>query len=441
VDHRSIAPSLEQETHVFQFRGSFVPAYIHGLMAQRKITASELAVFCIVDTLSKGEAGCYATNGYLAASSGVEKRTVIRAVQKLEKLGVLTSELRGRNRRTLRVVPAVFTRSAEQSDDDSRSDISVRGGVTFQSLHKNSAEKKKKHHNGRGPVSAPRGRMPDGSGTLPRPEEDTAVLTDMGQPAITKPSDPIPADYVRAERLKRIVTTNTLMRVGGSVKNWARDMRQLRCRIVGGDAAQRIDAALDHIEQHWKEERCPKPSCPLQLMRKLPAIEQAIQIKAKSAQAPVTLSPQAEETTARLLKELDWPEPAVKNLGGAVQRSFDKLNQFVAAAERISKKSLPPKDTDLIRKSTPESQLAEDARALFRKMRPDDETIFRWFERVHEKLARYEKWGGGFDNQIWSVEHKAVQMWFSHLMAGSGGDALWEALLKELDAEGHAHVG
>lgn len=245
------------------------------------------------------------------------------------------------------------------------------------------------------------------------------MRTDMGQPAIVKPSDPIPADYVRAERLKRIVTTNTLLAVGGNGKQWARDMRTIRLRIVGGDAAQRLDAALDHLEKYWKEERCPKPSCPLKLFQKLPFIEMAIQIKAKSQQAPVTISPPAQKVTDRLAS-MGWPKGSEPLLGAAVQRSFDNAKKFldglcwVADAQpktRVGRFAARLRDQCFI-------SIASHIQA--------------WFEQVHRKVRTWADWSGKLDYYVWSVEHPDVQAWGrGEATANYTGDT-WEELMEAI---------
>lgn len=433
MDHRSTAPSLGQEFHPFQFRGSFLPAYLHGLMAGGQLTATDVGVFAIVDAVSKGEEGCFATNGYLAASCGVEKRTVIRSVARLVRLGVLTAEVRGRNRRTLRVVPNVFTRSAERSDDDSRSDSGVRGGVTRVSLHKKQNKKKQTHITSRVPVSAPPGsnrRRPavtgdapttDGSGTLPRPPEDSTVLIEMGTPSDAK-TKPTPSDVAHANRLHEIITTKARIGVPWSRSRWADYIRKLR-NDLGGDAA-RIGRALDFLAKHYDDKYCPKPSCAQKFREKFTKVEEAI-FRFKE-QEPVTITPAATKIADRLQREYDWPNGSAPHLEGAVQRSLDNFNKFAADVTALEKKLKPRAETD--RKAR---LLLRYTRRLFTEafLYPES-TVREWFEEIHAKLKDCERWGGRFDNYIWSPQHKDV------IRAGKrvtdNGDAAWDELMEAL---------
>lgn len=69
------------------FTGIFVPRQI---LEDKRLNASIRILFGLLDGLAKTEAGCYASNRYLAQAIGVKPRQVRNLISKLEEFGYVT---------------------------------------------------------------------------------------------------------------------------------------------------------------------------------------------------------------------------------------------------------------------------------------------------------------------------------------------------------------
>lgn len=96
----------KEPTHKPQFRGSWVPAEIHYLLQEKKITTTEFALLIIIDSLvdSRGD-GCWASSAYLADRIGKSIKHIETMIHHLKELGhikrVGTKRVGGRDFRIL----------------------------------------------------------------------------------------------------------------------------------------------------------------------------------------------------------------------------------------------------------------------------------------------------------------------------------------------------
>jgi hypothetical protein len=285
--------------------------------------------------------------------------------------------------------------------------------VTRESLHKN-PEHKKKLITTRVPVSAPRSRRTpipttDGSGPLPRTQEETPVLIEMGTPL--KKTAPSESDLAQASRLHQIITTHHRIGVPWSKRSWAEHVRKLRSDL-GGDAA-RVERALDFLEKHGADKYCPKVTCAQKLREKILAIETAIDRQPK----PVTISNEAQALAIKLGRELSWRGNEM-GLPEAIQRSFDNFSEFQTKLYAIKDEG---------------GRYAKFAkRLLATEFGGRTATIRDWFRHVNDRILRWKDWSGRFDPFIWAAGHADVAT-TGRAAAESWSNAFdWDKLLKEM---------
>jgi len=80
---------MSNEYHEPQFRGCWIPYYVLELFEEGEINAKEMVLLTIIDSLSKGQEGCFATNAYLGERTKVSEGQAHRMVSHLKKLGLL----------------------------------------------------------------------------------------------------------------------------------------------------------------------------------------------------------------------------------------------------------------------------------------------------------------------------------------------------------------
>src|SRR5579862_8669518 len=89
----------QPEFHERQFRGTWAPVTLHDLVEKGEISALAAWLAMVIDSLSKTERGCYASNKFLAEKIHKSESRVKVLLAQLEKSKILVSEWNATERR------------------------------------------------------------------------------------------------------------------------------------------------------------------------------------------------------------------------------------------------------------------------------------------------------------------------------------------------------
>jgi hypothetical protein len=104
---------MNTETHAFQFTGIHLPAEIVQLVTRKKISAGDLLLLVMIDSLvdrSDGGLDCWASNAYIARSIGLTPNHVCRRIHALAEIGLLVITQGHRNGMPQRFLRASWSR-------------------------------------------------------------------------------------------------------------------------------------------------------------------------------------------------------------------------------------------------------------------------------------------------------------------------------------------
>lgn len=91
--------TTKQESHKRQFRGTFAPTVLHDLVETGKINTTAAWLCMVIESLSKTDRGCYASNKFLGEKIHRNERVIRTILSSLEQIGLLISEWKGNERR------------------------------------------------------------------------------------------------------------------------------------------------------------------------------------------------------------------------------------------------------------------------------------------------------------------------------------------------------
>jgi len=228
---------MSEESHEKQFRGIWLPFYILELYEEKQINDKQLILLAIIDCLSKGDEGCFASNEYLAKAVNTTATKVSVHISHLKKLGVIRAT--GFNGRQ-RFLATCWSETPESSGQ--------KGKAGF--------PKRERQHSRFG-----KGSIPEKGKAIYKEEDNIENRNSLSGPdgpdndtsKTSRRKEPSTFDYRAAQELAAVIETHQKLNKRMKPKDWANTIRVLREHdgVEKKDIRDVIRWYKDHIGQEY----------------------------------------------------------------------------------------------------------------------------------------------------------------------------------------------
>lgn len=352
-------------------RGVWIPPEIFEMQRTGQLGPTEIVLLSIIEGLSKGPDGCYATNGYLAERMGLSVDRVRRVISKLRGLGlVVWGGFDGRTRYLRTTIGATTPESLDRAETPSptgrkRPPESTTLGSTS--------------------LSPQPGGVAEGFGVAvnvaaPTTQFDTDIATQLL--AATRrffgPGHPV----TRKARLS----------------NWADHIRRLR--VLDEVPPDKITAVMDWYSENIGGDFVPQVFSGKSFRHKYPALESALH---RDRVASVPVSPEAEAVMARL-GGIAWPKGAAQAVPAAITTTLDGYNAWLSDLRVF---------VDKLRRGDLEGDYGSERKRLYgfgrhlvKVMPAPSHFAQNWMVAVHGQVAGWSGWSGSFNSLVFGPRSK-----------------------------------
>lgn len=391
------------EEHTPQFRGCWLPADILQLFEQGAISAKEMVLLAMVDSLVAPDTGCYASNAYLGARLHCGPDQVRRMVSKLRGMGLLvdvgfdgkkryleTAWSRVQTRQKRRVRPGKSAGSPIGNNKANKTPSRTAGAVAASECRANADPKAQQHHKEERMPLIETNKAPQGNAT----DDDKAM----------------------AKLLATAIGNHGGIRVPYKVSAWATSFRLLRDKD-GVDFA-RVDKVLVWYCQNIGGTYTPQAMSASAFREKFLRIEAAMH-RAQPQTKEVELCPKG--LAVFQASDHDWPAGFNVHLRGAIADSVANMTAFLEGLARVGR-------------GGGWAGLARHIRGYM-----DVTTcLTTWFdERFRRALFHGAGWSGRVELVVWATGHRDVTAWGRQLAQEYTGDAGdWDKLLEAMPKAG-----
>ncbi len=402
------------EVHSEKFRGVFIPARVFYLFKDGKITATEMCLLAVIDSLTdyRENVPCYASNEYFSRYFNRSTRQIISIISKLVKMNLVERIYFDGRHRCLKVC---FNGQpySEKNHDMGKSNHEA----DFMSGMKQTSS----------PLltSFPFRKVGFKEDNIEDKNFGSAegIFSDQNcRQKVTKYTN---QDLKCAEKLMDIIKDKKDLSFHVPPSAWANTFRIIR--EVDGVGRTRMMSALKWYIRNIGKKFVPSVYNAKQFRSKFLSIEDAMNRTDDSDQsktADIKVGPLAGRITDRLLSR-NWPKGSATDVGAVVQHSLDEYGKFLDKMNRLTAKI----SLDNGKRGQPIKKLLN---YLMETIPPSSQFVEGWMEEVNDNVSNWSAWSGNLNQMGVKIEGKrfmGVGREWSNDFCGDPGR--WDELMEK----------